>query len=162
MKSNESKDNFLSQADEYIIEYKKIDVQLKRTHQPNPNNPYPKGLMRINIKEAPKTPPQRQLFVPEKLRQKLTSTEDEVIPPRNEKTPSPSDCQLLKKSDDGRKDYLKQRRLLSPDKRFHFPQTTSQTVGWCIKQRAAGSREEHFGRSKIVRDTFFAQNGVDI
>ena len=68
----------------------------------------------------------------------------------------------LSSEGDGRKSYLLKRKTVGPEEKFEYPLTSSQEVGWDIKEvsKTVETRPAYYGKSRIIRDTFFAQNGV--
>ena len=114
----------------------------------------------IKIKPAPKTPAERP----------LAPVKPVVIDPNvkmSEMRPvSPGTKGMiysgLSAEGDGRKAYLVKRRTEDPEVKFEYPLTSSLEVGWNIKEvsKTADIRQAHYGKSRIIRDTFFAENGV--
>ena len=68
----------------------------------------------------------------------------------------------LSSEGDGRKAYLLKRKTQAPEDKFEYPLTSALEVGWNIKKisETAEVKEVHYGKSRIIRDTFFAENGV--
>jgi len=60
----------------------------------------------------------------------------------------------------GRYAYLQQRKLKDPEVKYEYPITSSWEVGWklqdCVKQQKGPS----FGRTRVIRDTFYRPNGI--
>ena len=60
----------------------------------------------------------------------------------------------------GRYAYLQKRKLKAPEVKYEFPITSSWEVGWklqdCVKQQKSPS----FGRTRVIRDTFYRPGGI--
>lgn len=60
----------------------------------------------------------------------------------------------------GRYAYLQKRKQKAPEVKYEFPITSSWEVGWrlqdCVKQQKSPS----FGRTRVIRDTFYRPNGI--
>ena len=60
----------------------------------------------------------------------------------------------------GRYAYLQKRKQKDPEVKYEFPITSSWEIGWrlsdCVKQQTSPS----FGRTRVIRDTFFRPNGI--
>ena len=63
----------------------------------------------------------------------------------------------------GRNDYLKKRREKSPDDKFTYQQCSSWDYGWDMSKETstvATSNAPKYGRTRIVRDTFYKRYGI--
>lgn len=60
----------------------------------------------------------------------------------------------------GRYAYLQKRKLKNPEVKYEFPITSSWEYGWrlddCVKQQKSPS----YGRTRVIRDTFYRPNGI--
>lgn len=63
---------------------------------------------------------------------------------------------------EGRIAYLKKRKQLSPEEKFEFPVLSSCQYGWKMLEYAKEPNKSKFGRTCIVRDTFYRSSGIDI
>ena len=61
---------------------------------------------------------------------------------------------------EGRYAYLQQRKLKKPEDKYEFPITNSWEYGWRLDDVVKEMRAPHFGRSRIVRDSFYRTNGI--
>jgi len=114
----------------------------------------------IKIKPAPATPPERPLPPVQ------PAVSDPNVKMSEMRPASPGTKGMiysgLSAEGDGRKAYLVKRRGQDPEEKFEYPLTSALEVGWNIKEvsKTADIRQAHFGKSRIIRDTFFAENGV--
>jgi len=113
----------------------------------------------IKIKPAPATPPKRPsppLKEPEAVK--------EVGPEMRSASPETKNMIYtgLSSEGNGRVAYLVKRKNKAPEEKFEYPLTSALEVGWNIKEisKTAEIKEVHYGKSRIVRDTFFAESGV--
>lgn len=60
----------------------------------------------------------------------------------------------------GRYQYLQARTFKKPEEKYEYPLTTSWEYGWRLDDVVKEFRAPQFGRSRIVRDTFFRRNGI--
>ncbi|CAK8689142.1 protein SPMIP1-like [Clavelina lepadiformis] len=60
----------------------------------------------------------------------------------------------------GRHQYLQARTFKKPEEKYDYPLTTSWEYGWRLDDVVKEFRTPQFGRSRIVRDTFFRRNGI--
>jgi hypothetical protein len=113
----------------------------------------------IKIKPAPPTPPKKEI-------PPLKETEPAKHPGPEMRAASPETKNMiytgLSSEGNGRVAYLVKRKNIAPEDKFEYPLTSSLEVGWNIKKIAETSeiKEVHYGKSRIVRDTFFAESGV--
>lgn len=131
------------------------------TTSPIPSNRVPKATL-IKIKPAPPTPPKRAsptFVLPEPLNQPGPQVPEMRMPTPETKGMIYSG---LSAEGDGRKAYLVKRKLKGPEEKFEYPLTSSLEVGWNIREvsKKCETKQGHFGKSRIIRDTFFAENGV--
>ena len=61
---------------------------------------------------------------------------------------------------EGRFAYLKKRALLAPEEKYEFPLLSSCEYGWKILQLSKNLRPSEYGRTCIVRDTFYRNSGI--
>ena len=59
----------------------------------------------------------------------------------------------------GRYDYLKARKYTQPETRYTRPVCSSWVYGWRLGDQAIPDKSK-FTRTKIVRDTFYTNNGI--
>ncbi|XP_022081181.1 uncharacterized protein LOC110974115 [Acanthaster planci] len=77
-------------------------------------------------------------------------------------TPAVKD-QLYKgfsKEGTGRYAYLQIRKLKKPEVKYDFPITSSWEYGWRLDDVVKEFRAPAFGRSRIVKDSFYRTNGI--
>nr|XP_002124916.1 protein ATP6V1FNB-like [Ciona intestinalis] len=60
----------------------------------------------------------------------------------------------------GRYQYLQARTIKKPEEKYEFPLTTSWEYGWHLDDVVKDFWAPQFGRSRIVRDTFYRRNGI--
>lgn len=60
----------------------------------------------------------------------------------------------------GRYQYLQTRKLKRPEDKYEYPLTTSWEYGWRLGDVQKEFHAPKFGRSRIVRDTFFRRTGI--
>jgi len=113
----------------------------------------------IKIKPAPATPPKRASPA-------AKESESAKAPGPEMRPPTPETKKMiytgLSCEGNGRVAYLGKRKGLAPEKKFEYPLTSALEVGWDISEiaKTADIKEVHYGKSRIVRDTFFAESGV--
>ena len=79
---------------------------------------------------------------------------------------TPSTKQLLYKGfsalGEGRYAYLQERKRKKPEQKYEFPITNGWEYGWKINDamKQSVSKPAEFGRTRIVRDSFYRNNGV--
>jgi hypothetical protein len=77
---------------------------------------------------------------------------------------SPSVRKLLyrgfTKEGKGRYQYLQARTAKKPEEKYKFPLTSSWDYGWHLDDVVKDFHAPLYGRSRIVRDTFFRRNGI--
>jgi len=117
----------------------------------------------INIKPAPATPPQARspTYIEPTPVEKLDGSSK--VPEMRGASPTTKQMIYtgLSSEGDGRKAYLIKRKDVNPEKKFEYPLTSSLEVGWDIHNVAKTMEVlPRYGKSRIVRDTFFAENGV--
>ncbi|XP_002740139.1 protein SPMIP1-like [Saccoglossus kowalevskii] len=63
---------------------------------------------------------------------------------------------------EGRYAYLQKRKERKPEDKFEFPITSSWEYGWRLGDviTSAEMKAPQFGRSRIVRDSFYRTNGI--
>lgn len=63
---------------------------------------------------------------------------------------------------EGRYQYLQQRRQKKPEQKYEFPITSGWEYGWKIttSMKNSSTRPAEFGRTRIVKDSFYRTNGV--
>lgn len=61
---------------------------------------------------------------------------------------------------EGRTAYLRARKVINPESKYEFPLTSSLEYGWKIADVNSDIKGTKFGRSKIVKDSFYRANGV--
>ncbi|XP_029456816.1 protein ATP6V1FNB [Rhinatrema bivittatum] len=74
--------------------------------------------------------------------------------------PSPQTLKLLYQDGSGREQYLQRRKLKNPEEKFHYPILTSWAYGWHFGDVVKENKAPIYGRSGIVKDTFFQKNGI--
>jgi len=60
----------------------------------------------------------------------------------------------------GRYAYLQQRKLKAPEVKYEFPITSSWEIGWRLQDCVKQQRSPSFGRTRVIRDTFYRPNGI--
>ena len=60
----------------------------------------------------------------------------------------------------GRYAYLQIRKLKKPETKYDFPITSSWEYGWRLDDVVKEFRAPAFGRSRIVKDSFYRTNGI--
>jgi len=60
----------------------------------------------------------------------------------------------------GRYAYLQIRKLKKPEMKYDFPITSSWEYGWRLDDVVKEFRAPSFGRSRIVKDSFYRTNGI--
>ena len=63
---------------------------------------------------------------------------------------------------EGRYAYLQQRKQRKPEDKYEFPITSAWEYGWKVTEamKNASTQPAEFGRSRIVKDSFYRTNGV--
>eukprot|EP00794_Sanderia_malayensis_P005921 gene5921-6607_t len=63
---------------------------------------------------------------------------------------------------EGRYEYLQKRKEKKPEEKYEFPITSGWEYGWKMKNTMKNSttRPAEFGRTRIVKDSFYRTNGV--
>ena len=64
------------------------------------------------------------------------------------------------KEEKGRYQYLAHRKLTKPEDKFQYPLLSSWDIGWKVSEQTHLYRNPVHGRSRIVRDTFYKNNGI--
>ena len=89
---------------------------------------------------------------------------EEKYPLRDMRPSSPNTRALLYNGisahGEGRFAYLKKRALLAPEEKYEFPILSSCEYGWKILQLSKNSKPSEYGRTCIVRDTFYRNSGI--
>jgi len=64
---------------------------------------------------------------------------------------------------EGRYAYLQERKKKKPEQKYEFPITNGWEYGWKITDamKHSTSKPAEFGRTRIVKDSFYRNNGVD-
>ena len=64
---------------------------------------------------------------------------------------------------EGRYAYLQERKKKKPEQKYEFPITNAWEYGWKITEamKQSLSKPAEFGRTRIVKDSFYRNNGVD-
>lgn len=60
----------------------------------------------------------------------------------------------------GRYAYLQMRKLKKPEMKYEVPLTSSWEYGWRLNDVVKEFRAPTYGRSRIVKDSFFRTNGI--
>ena len=60
----------------------------------------------------------------------------------------------------GRYAYLQKRKLKAPEVKYEFPITSAWEVGWRLQDCVSQQKPENFGRTRVIRDTFYRPNGI--
>ena len=60
----------------------------------------------------------------------------------------------------GRYAYLQIRKIKKPEDKYDFPITSSWEYGWRLDDVVKEFRAPQFGRSRIVKDSFYRTNGI--
>ncbi|XP_041457740.1 protein SPMIP1-like [Lytechinus pictus] len=68
--------------------------------------------------------------------------------------------QGFSKEGTGRYAYLQMRKLKKPEMKYEVPLTSSWEYGWRLNDVVKEFRAPTYGRSRIVKDTFFRTNGI--
>ena len=63
---------------------------------------------------------------------------------------------------EGRYAYLQERKQKKPEQKYEFPITSGWEYGWKITDamKRSATKPAEFGRTRIVRDSFYRSNGV--
>ncbi|XP_057295782.1 protein ATP6V1FNB-like [Hydractinia symbiolongicarpus] len=63
---------------------------------------------------------------------------------------------------EGRYAYLQERKQKKPEQKYEFPVTSGWEYGWKITEamKTSATKPAEFGRTRIVRDSFYRSNGV--
>ncbi|XP_003217766.1 protein SPMIP1 [Anolis carolinensis] len=108
-----------------------------------------------------------EIPVQKKEERKLPEREDD--PPLPEplpemRAPTPQTVQLLYQGfsheGKGRQHYLKERTRKSPEEKFSYPLLSSWDYGWRLGDAVKDIRTPIYGKSRIVKDTFYINNGI--
>ncbi|XP_066469070.1 protein SPMIP1 [Tiliqua scincoides] len=80
------------------------------------------------------------------------------------RAPTPQTTQLLYQGfsheGKGRCRYLQERKMKSPEEKFHYPVLSSWEYGWRLGDAVKDIRTPIYGKSRIVMDTFYFKNGI--
>nr|XP_020655561.1 uncharacterized protein LOC110082410 [Pogona vitticeps] len=80
------------------------------------------------------------------------------------RAPTPETTQLLYQGfsheGEGRRHYLKERTMKSPEEKFCYPVLSSWEYGWRLGDVLKDIGTPIHGKSRIVKDTFYFKNGV--
>lgn len=60
----------------------------------------------------------------------------------------------------GRYAYLQQRRFKKPEEKYEFPITSAWEIGWKINDCVKSVKPPQYGRSRVIRDSFYRPNGI--
>lgn len=60
----------------------------------------------------------------------------------------------------GRYAYLQQRKQKRPEVKYEFPITSSWEYGWRLDDAVKQQKSPSFGRTRVIRDTFYRPNGI--
>ena len=61
---------------------------------------------------------------------------------------------------EGRKSYLQVRKTKKPEQKYEYPLTNAWIYGWKISDIMRDVKPSRFGRTKIVRDSFYRENSI--
>ena len=63
---------------------------------------------------------------------------------------------------EGRYQYLQKRKQKKPEQKYEFPVTSGWEYGWKVTKsmKNSSTRPAEFGRTRIVKDSFYRTNGV--
>lgn len=61
---------------------------------------------------------------------------------------------------EGRTSYLQVRKTKKPEQKYEYPLTNAWEYGWKINDIMRAVKPSRFGRTKIVRDSFYRENGI--
>ena len=63
---------------------------------------------------------------------------------------------------EGRYQYLQKRKQKKPEQKYEFPITSGWEYGWKVttSMKNSSTRPAEFGRTRIVKDSFYRTNGV--
>lgn len=123
-------------------------------------------------KTAPMSTLNLQRYPKKKATAKLTDTEMGSKSPgqtglaSDMRAVTPSTRELLFKGfsalGEGRYQYLQKRKQKDPEEKYEFPVTSGWEYGWKItsSMKKSNSRPAEFGRTRIVKDSFYRRNGV--
>ncbi|XP_053159026.1 protein ATP6V1FNB [Hemicordylus capensis] len=96
------------------------------------------------------------------LGEKEVTSHQEPLPEM--RVPTPEITQLLYQGfsheGKGRSHYLKERKMKSPEEKFCYPVLSSWEYGWRLGDVVKDIRTPIYGKSRIVKDTFFFKNGI--
>lgn len=80
------------------------------------------------------------------------------------RVPTPQTTQLLYQGfsheGKGRRRYLQERKMKSPEEKFPYPLLSSWDYGWRLGDAVKEIRTPIHGKSRIVMDTFYFKNGI--
>ena len=63
---------------------------------------------------------------------------------------------------EGRYAYLKKRKTLIPEHKYEFPVLSSCLYGWKIKDYIEEPQGSPYGRTCVIRDTFYRNSGISL
>eukprot|EP00118_Oscarella_pearsei_P025160 m.307637 g.307637 ORF g.307637 m.307637 type:complete len:166 (+) comp42564_c0_seq1:350-847(+) len=61
---------------------------------------------------------------------------------------------------EGRLSYLQVRKARKPEQKYEYPITSAWEYGWKIMEIVGTEKPARYGRTKIVRDSFYRTNGI--
>ncbi|XP_032236923.1 protein ATP6V1FNB-like [Nematostella vectensis] len=61
---------------------------------------------------------------------------------------------------EGRYQYLEKRKMKKPEQKYEFPITSAWEIGWKIDEYCPTMKAAQFGRTKVIRDSFYRNNGI--
>jgi hypothetical protein len=61
---------------------------------------------------------------------------------------------------EGRRSYLQARKTKKPEQKYEYPLTNAWLYGWKISDIMRDVKPSRFGRTKIVRDSFYRENSI--
>lgn len=106
----------------------------------------------------------RQMLREERLRMaqiaeeaKKFETDEEMRPPNLRMKAKLYDG--FTKEEKGRYRYLKERKHVIPEEKYHFPLVSSWEYGWKVGEEFQ-LRRPTFARTKLIQDSFFTRNNV--
>ena len=90
----------------------------------------------------------------------------ELLPVSDMRPPSVKTKKLLYNGisahGEGRYAYLKRRSTLPPELKYEFPVLSSNLHGWKILEYAKEPQRSPYGRTCIIRDTFYRNSGITL
>ena len=60
----------------------------------------------------------------------------------------------------GRYAYLQKRKQKDPEVKYEFPITSAWEVGWKLQDCLSQQKSPSYGRTRVVKDTFYRNNGI--